>query len=205
MFGLLKKKITPFELGGLVEEATREFIAADCGRSLGTCFENFDGSKGWVKFLEQNSVPLSFQRLYFFTYQHCVIQATCTQFDEVARRFIVREAMNASYPREPVAYEFGTTYGNLELVHCGRWPFDLEVASLNNIRASLSFLPNPQVGVSTAKYLIERVIIPNMANSSRVLQNFELYSGTVSASIATVQRALNHISASFKITGVDRA
>jgi hypothetical protein len=47
--------------------------------------------------------------------------------------------------------------------------------------------------------MIESFVIPNMPNSDTFIDDFEVYSGTVSASIATTQRAIDHLSRSFKI------
>ncbi|MFZ1104959.1 MAG: hypothetical protein WAN86_19255, partial [Hyphomicrobiaceae bacterium] len=66
--------------------------------------------------------------------------------------------------------------------------------------AQLYFLPNPNVGVLNAKYLIESFALPYMSNSSAFIEQFHLYSLTVCASIGTVRRAMDHLTKMLKIT-----
>lgn len=66
--------------------------------------------------------------------------------------------------------------------------------------AQLMYLPNPNVGVLNAKYLMEVFIVRNMPNSEAFFDDFQGYSGTVSATIATVRRAMDHLFRSYKIS-----
>jgi hypothetical protein len=57
MFGLFKKQVTPVEFGQSIVHLSKDFLASDAGRSLGTQFENWDGSDGWEKFLSAGVCP----------------------------------------------------------------------------------------------------------------------------------------------------
>jgi RNA polymerase-interacting CarD/CdnL/TRCF family regulator len=57
----------------------------------------------------------------------------------------------------------------------------------------------PNAGILASKYLVEKFVIPNMANSKNFLDNFQSYSGTFGSSVATANRAMNKITDKFKI------
>ena len=97
-------------------------------------------------------------------------------------------------------YDFELTYTTLEAVYRGQHKFDRRVEPLSNLKAQIHFLPNPNVGVLNAKYLIESFVIPNMNNSKTFIDDFEFYSSPFCVSIATVQRAMNQLFKSFKIS-----
>jgi hypothetical protein len=71
MFGLFKKKVTRIEFGQGIVHLSKDFLASDAGRSLGTQFENWDGSDGWGNFLERSGMPIPMQRLHFILFTHC--------------------------------------------------------------------------------------------------------------------------------------
>ncbi len=96
-------------------------------------------------------------------------------------------------------YDFDTTFDTLAATYRGEREFGPVVEPLINVDAQLAFLPNSNVGVLNAKYIIESFVIPNMPNSDAFIDDFEGYSGTVSSSVATVQRAIDHLSRSFKV------
>lgn len=197
MFGLFKKQITLVEFGQGIIQLVNETISSDCGRALGMRFENWDGSKGWSNFLQSRGISIPKQKLHYRLWTHATIQATCTQFDEAKRRTITQSAMEAFSEKLP-NYDLGSIYDALEAAYRGQYKFDPRLAPLGNPGAAIKFLPNPQVGLLSAKYLIEAFVFPHMPNSAAFIDEFHSYSSTVCASIGTVSRAVNHISKSFK-------
>jgi hypothetical protein len=196
VFGLFKKQITLAEFGqGIVQLASNP-LCSDCGRALGTRFENWDGSQGWLRFLERKGISIPTQKLHILLWTHCAIQATCTQFDEGQRR--TQNAMNA-FPEKLANYDIGLTYNALESIYRGQYKFDPKISPLSNPEASIHYLPDPKAGVLNAKYLIDAFVIPHMPNSSTFIEEFQSYSSTACASIGTVSRAMNHILAKCKI------
>jgi len=102
------------------------------------------------------------------------------------------------FANKPDGYDFVATYTTLEAAYSGQHKFGPRVEPLSNSEAQLTLLPNPNVGVLNAKYLIESFVIPNMENSKAFIDNFASYSGTVCSTIATVHRAIDHLSKSLK-------
>lgn len=198
MFGLFKKQITLVEFGQGIIQLVNEPISSDCSRALGMRFENWDGSKGWSNFLQSRGIPIPTQKLHYRLWTHAAIQATCTQFDGVKRRTITQSAMEAFSENLP-NYDLESTYNALESAYRGQYKFDPRLAPLSNPNAAINYLPNPQVGVLNAKYLIEAFVFPHMPNIAAFIDEFPSYSSTVFASIGTVSRAIAHISKSFKI------
>lgn len=197
MFGLFKKQITLVEFGQGLIQLVNEPISSDCSRALGMRFENWDGSKGWSTFLQSRGISISTQKLHYRLWTHAAIQAPLTQFDEAKRRTITQSAMEA-FSERIHNYDLGSIYNALESVYRGQYNFDPRFASLNNSSAAINFLPNPQVGVLNAKYLIEEFVFPHMPNSAAFVDQFQSYSNAVCASIGIVSRAVDHISKSFK-------
>ncbi len=199
MFGLFKKKTTPDEFGHAVFHTASDFLASDAGRSLGMRFENWDGSGGWSNFLLCKGMPVPIQKLHYRLFSHCAIQAACTQFDAGTSRAMTHGATITAFASAPDGYNFEKTYATLEAAYLGQHKFDRRVEPLSNVDARLTFLPNQAVGVVNAKYLIESFVIPNMNNSQAFIDDFNGYSSTVSATIGTVRRVMDHLFASFKI------
>jgi hypothetical protein len=197
MFGLFKKQISLVEFGQGIIQLANEPISSDCSRALGMRFENWDGSKGWSNFLQSRGIPILTQKLHYRLWTHAAIQATCTQFDESKRRTVTESAMQAFSERLP-GYDFGSSYTALEMAYRGQYKFEPRLAPLSNAGAAISFLPNPQVGVLNAKYLIEEFVFQHMPNGAAFVDEFQSYSSTVCASVGTVSRAIDHISKSFK-------
>lgn len=199
MLGLFKKKVTPGEFGHAALHLAGEFLFADAGRSLAMRFEDFDGSKGWTNFLERQGVPIPAQRLYNRLFAHCAFQAACTGFNYSTSRDVTEGAAIASFADKPDGYDFGTTYNTLQSAYHGHHTFDTRVVLLSNFHAQLDNLRLPNAGVINAKYLIESFIIPNMKNSNSFIDEFESYSGTMCAAVATVSRAIDYQLNSLKI------
>jgi hypothetical protein len=65
---------------------------------------------------------------------------------------------------------------------------------------SAYFLPNPNVGVLNAKFLIESFVVPNMKNSKAFIDDFNSYSANVSVTVATVVRAMDQLSKRLKVS-----
>jgi hypothetical protein len=198
MFGIFKKQITLVELGQGIVQLVNEPISSDCSRALGMRFQDWDGSKGWSNFLQSRGIAIPTQKFHYRLWMHAAIQATCTQFDEAKRRTITQSAMEAFSEKIP-SYNVGSTYEALEAAYRGQYKFDPRLAPLSNAGAAINFLPNPQVGVQNAKYLIEIFVLPQMPNSAAFIEEFPSYSSTACASIGTVSRAIDHILSSFKI------
>jgi hypothetical protein len=199
MFSLLKKRVSSDEFGHALFEWTWEFLSTDCGRALGRAmFKAFNASGGIAKFLEGKGIPLEKQKLHFRLYTHCAIQAGCTTLDEPTRRAITRGAISGGF-NSSADYDFEKTYTTLESAYRGQHRFDQRVEQLSNLTLQLTFLPNPNVGVLNAKYLVEAFIIPRTANSNAVIQNFSSYSGEACASIATVRRAMDQMFTKVKL------
>jgi hypothetical protein len=197
MFGFGKKQISSTEFGQAIGQLVNAPISTDCSRALGMRFENWDGSKGWSNFLESRGIPVPTQKLHYRFWMHAAMQATCTQYDEGKRRTVTHSAMDIFGEKLP-GYDLGSTYNALESAYRGQYKFNPKVAPLSNSGAAIHFLPNPQVGVLNAKYLIEAFVIPYMPNSAAFIDEFQSYSSTVCASIGTVTRAIDHILKSFK-------
>jgi|SRR5665213_696307 len=197
MFGLFKKQISLAEFGQGIIQLANESLSSDCGRALGMRFENWDGSKGWSNFLQSRGISIPVQKLHYRLWTHAAIQATCTQFDEAKRRIITQSAMQAFSEKLP-DYDFESTYSALESIYRGQYNFSPRVAPLTNPDAGNRFLPNPQVAVLSAKYLIEVFVFPHMPNSDAFIEEFRSYGSPLVASIGTVSRAIDHISKSFK-------
>jgi hypothetical protein len=175
-----------------------DLLATDAVRSLGTRFDGFFDSAGWTTFLERKGVTIGTQKLYFRLFTHGTIQTAFTQYHDGTRRVMMEGAIGC-LANKLDDYDFEKTYLTLEAAYRGQYRFLPKIEPLSNSKAQLTFLPNPNVGVLTAKYLIESFVIPNMRNSEAFVHNFDSYSSTVCASIACVQRAMNHLFRSFKI------
>jgi hypothetical protein len=188
-----KKKVTPEEFGQAITHLVKGPLSSDALRSLGTRFEDFDASSGWAVFLERKGVSRSVQSLYCVLFIHCAIQAACTQFDEATRHVIVHGATIDSFASTPDGYDFQEIYEELEAIYRGRLKFDQRLEPLSNSDFQFPYLPNPNAGVLTAKYLIESFIVPNMVNSKAFIDDFKGYSGTVCVAIGVVQRALDQL------------
>lgn len=199
VFGLFKKKATPEEFGRAVFHLASDFLASDAGRSLGMRFENWDGSDGWSNFLSRKGMPMAAQKLHYRLFSHCAVQAVCTQFDAGTSKGITRGATVTAFSSAPDGYNFETTYATLEAAYRGQHKFDRRVEPLSNVDAHINFLPNQNVGVVNAKYLIESFVIPNMQNGQAFIDDFKSYSSTVCAAIGTVRRAMDHVFGSFKL------
>lgn len=197
MFGIFKKKVTPHEFGAGIIHLAGDFLASDAGRSLGTRFENFDGSRGWPRFLEEMGVSVAIQKLYFHLYLHSALQAICTPLTGDMRLAITQGAMGG-FKNNPKGYDFDTTFEALEAIYRGSYKFDEPLDTLANPDAKVKFLPNPNVAVLNAKYLIEIFVMQYMNNVSLFVDDFKYYSSTIFASIATAQRAGNHLSKSLR-------
>lgn len=198
MFGLLKKKVSAAEFGQGILHLSHEFIASDAGRALGTRFENFDASNGWANFLERRGVPLPVQKLHFRLYAHCAMQAASTQFEERIGREVTSGAMSG-FTSSIEGYDFELTYQSLAKAYRGQYRFDPNVDALSNSEAQITFLPNSNVGVLNAKFLIENFVLCKMSNGSAFIDDFNGYSSTACATIGTVQRAIDQLSRSFKM------
>jgi hypothetical protein len=149
-------------------------------------FDDWDGSQGWVRFLERKGIAASTQTLYYHLFAHCSIQAAATEFDAGTRRAMTHGAVVEAFSIKPDGYDFETTYTTLE-------------AALTNLNHQFDYLPNPNVGVLNAKYLIENFVIPNMKNSNAFIDDFQLYSGTVCQGVSIARRAIVQLSKSAKI------
>jgi hypothetical protein len=199
MFGLFKQKVNAKDFGYCIVDVEREIIAVEAGRSLGMRFDDFDATDGWSKFLEYKGMSIPIQKLHFRLFMHCGVQAAGTQFEANTRRAITQGAI-AGFANKPDGYDFETTYATLEAIYGGQHKFDQRVASLSNRGSQIHFLPNGNAGVSNAKYLIESFVIPNMKNSEAFIDDFQSYSSTVCATVGTVQRAINQLLSTMKIT-----
>ena len=197
MFGLFKQKVTPAEFGNGLFQTSQDWLFADAGRSLGSHFDDVDASAGWSVFLERKGMPIPTQLLYVRRFTHCAVQAAGTQFDEGTRREMTKGAMSRFNGFD--GNDFRTTYDTVEAVYRGQHKFDLNIEQLSNRDCQLTFLPNTNVGVLNAKYLIESFIIPNMENRMAYIDNFLLYSSSVCVPIAMLQRAITHLFKSLKI------
>lgn len=199
MFGLFKKQATPGEIGEAIAHLANDFLAADASRSLGMRFENWDASEGWGKFLLRQGIPMETVRLNFILFAHCAVQAACTDLDESKRRAITQGAVKGALQISPDGYDFGKTYSALEAIYRGQHKFDRQLEPLSNSDFQYPYLPNPNVGVLNAKYLIECFVIPNMKNSKAFIDEFHSYSGTVCQGIDMARKAMVQISKSVKI------
>jgi hypothetical protein len=199
MFGLFKKQITPDEFGHALFEWTWEFLSTDSGRALGSAmFDDFNASAGIANFLQGKGIPLETLKLHFLLYTHATVQATCTPMDERTRRAVTRGVIRGGF-KDRSDYDFQKTYSTLEAAYRGQHKFDSEVQSLSNPDARVAFLPNPSVGVLNAKYLVEAFVIPQIASSNTLLENFRRYSSTVTSSIGTVRRAMDQMLTKVKL------
>ncbi len=199
MFGFTKKLITPNVFGQGVVSFAHESILSDSGRSLGMRFEHFDGSQGWVDFLERQGVQAPMQVLYFRLFIHCVSQAAFTQFSHTVRREMTTGIIK-SFAKQPQGYNFNRTFNSLEEIFEGQGGFSPNVDLLSNSDARLPFLPDPNISVLSAKYLIETFILKNMRNSDAFFDQFIAFSGTVSVAICTICRAIDQLSKTYRIT-----
>lgn len=199
MFGLFKKRATPGEFGHGVVHLALDWLTADAGRSLATRFENFDASRGWTNFLASEGVSMETQKLYFRLFTHSAVQGVCTQFEEGMRREITEGAIGG-FRTKPDGYDFKATYITLEEIYRGEYKFNEKLVPLKNLEAKIHFLPNPNVGVLNAKYLIESFIIPHMKNSGAFIDDFQGYSSTVCVAVGLVQRAMNQLSKSVTVS-----
>lgn len=198
MFGLFRKKAEPSEFGHAALHLATDFLSVDSGRSLGMRFDNFDASNGWLNFLERKSVSKETQIHYYRLFCHSSMQAACIQFDKRTRRDMTYGAMG-SFANKIDGYDIEITFSALEDVYSGKHKFQEEVAGLKNLKAQLTFLPKPSVGVLNAKFLIENFIFSHLQNSGAFIRDFEEYSGTVCVGVATIQRAFDHLFRSFKL------
>lgn len=199
MFGFLKQKVSAAEFGQGILHFSHEFIASDAGRALGMRFENFDGSNGWARFLERCGVQLPMQKLHFRLYAHCAIQGASTQFEERIAREITSGAMSG-FTNTVEGYDFEEAYQTLDRAYRGQHSFTPDIESLRNPDVQLGFLPNPNVGVLNAKFLVECFVLPNMSNYVAFLEDFEGYSSAACATIGTVCRAIDQVSRSCKMS-----
>jgi hypothetical protein len=169
MFGLFKKQITSEEFGHALFEWTWEFLSTDCSRALGVAmFNDFNASGGIAKFLEGKGMPLETQKLHFRLYTHSAIQAGCASLSESAKRTITLGAISGGF-KSSTDYDFEKTYNTLEAAYRGQHRFDPRVEHLSNSNAQLAFLPNPDMGVLNAKYLVEAFVIPHTENSKALI------------------------------------
>ncbi len=196
MFGF-KKTIPINEFGLAVLRYADDFISADAGRSLGTQFENWDGSRGWWTFLQERGMSTSSMKLYRRLYTHCVLQATFKGFSPSHRWEMVHGAMDAFVDTLP-DYSLGKVFSELEAVFAGNFELNPRVDGLDS-DSRLSFSAYPRVGILASKYLINTFIIPNMYNGNTFVDNFNLFCGTVGSSVATANRAMDQITTKVKI------
>jgi hypothetical protein len=105
-----------------------------------------------------------------------------------------------SFTEQLNGYKFEMTYGTLEAAYHGQHKFSPQVESLANSEAKFTWLPNPDVGILNAKYLLESFVILNMKNSSNFIADFHGYSACAFGAVGTVGRAINQLLASFKIS-----
>jgi hypothetical protein len=197
MFGF-KKTITPSEFGSAIVSYTVDFLAADAIRSFATRFEEAGPANNWPTFLEEQGVSRTAQTFYFRLFMHCTVQAAGTQFGERVRRGITEGAI-ATFKEKPSGEEFDRTYADLEAIYRGQHQFHSTLEVLENSEMQLSFLPNPNIAVLNARYLLERFVLPNVRDSTGFITDFVGYSGTLGSSLATVQRAINQLLGAHKI------
>jgi hypothetical protein len=199
MFGLFKKSVSPHDFGQGATHFAHDPISSDALRSLGWRSDDPDASRGWIPYLTGKGVSVPVQTLYLFLYSHSVMQAAFTRFDEGTRRAMTQGAMSL-YTKKPQSYDFEKTYRAVEAVNSGTPMFDLRIAALTNDAAQVHFLPNSNVAVLTAKYLIAAFVVPCMPNHQNFFDDFRGYSSTVGSSIGTACRAIDQLSKSVKIS-----
>lgn len=192
-----KKTIPINEFGLAVLRYADEFISADAGRSLGTQFENWDGSRGWWTFLQGRGMSISALKLYQRLYTHCVLQANFKGFSTHHRWEMVHGAITC-LAETPEGYNLERVFAELEAVFDGEFKLNPSVETLNS-NARLNFSAYPDVGILASRYLIHAFIIPKMQNSGIFIENFNLYSSTVGSSVATANRAMDQITGKVKI------
>jgi hypothetical protein len=193
MFGF-KKSVTPSDFGQATLYYATTFITADASRSLGSRFENYDASRGWVAVFQANGVPISTVKLYHLFYAHAVLQCNFKSFPLAHRQAMTRGAM-ANIADKPTAYDFGKTFTDLEAAFDDQYKFDPSVAYLRGPDV------HPLNGASAAKYLVSSFVIPNMRNSRAFLDDFTSFSSNVCATVATVRRATEQLLTKVKIVG----
>ena len=202
--GILKRTMTPAELGYGILHVSDEILFMDSVRSLATRFDGYFGDpdlpSGFMnKFLERKDVSDTVRGLHHLLFTHCAIQAACTLFDEGMRKAITHGAMQ-SFTKPHDSYDMGRTYTTLESAYSGKHGFDRRVEPLTNSDAQFTWLPNPNVGVINAKYLIESFVIPNLKNSQTFIDDFKGYSATVFEAVVTVCLTIDYILTSFEIS-----
>jgi hypothetical protein len=200
MFGLFKTKISAVELGQGIIHLANETLASDSDRALAERFEDYDGSGGWDRILERQGVSIQTQGLHYRLFAHCAVQGTCTQYNEPTRRVITESAMKAF--KKTDGYDFQDSYNALEAAYRGEHKFIPRIESLDYPHGKPNFLPNPNVGLINARFLLQSFVIRHMQNSAVFVTEqlqFEGYTATVQASIGTVQRAIEYISQKFKV------
>jgi hypothetical protein len=199
MFGLFKKHLKPEELGAGIVQYAHEFLAADANRSLGLMYDDWDGSKGWAKFLESKGMPRAMLQLHYRLFTHCSVQAASSQFSRNIGRAITQGAV-VSFAGNVTGYNFESTYNSLEHIYCGQHRFDGRIERLSNGGLQMPGFHMPNIAVLNAKFLIENFVMANVPGNKAYTSEFGLYSSTVGSGFAIVIRAMDTILRSFKIS-----
>jgi hypothetical protein len=181
-----KKTLTPEQLGNYVAKSANDLLAREAGKSLGMTFDNCDASDGPWNFLIRTEA-LS---LYYILFAHSSVQAAATDFDTDRRKRITRGAADGALQVAPKGYDFTSTYNSLEDIYRGAYTFDRRLEPLSNPDTQFDYLPNPNVGVLNAKFLIEMLVVPDMDNSSSFIDNFHSYSGSVCEGVRMARTAI---------------
>lgn len=195
MFG--KKTIPINEFGFGVLRYADDFITSDAGRSLGTQFENWDGSRGWWNFLQSRGVSKDALRLYQTLYTHCVLQTVFKCFS-TAHRWEMLHGAISNIANLPEGYHLEEVFSELEAAFEGKFKLSKRVEPLES-DSLLHFMAYPRVGILASKYLVEKFVLNHMEKRDAFITDFKLFSSTFGSSVGTAKRAMDQITAKFKI------
>ncbi|MET4600916.1 hypothetical protein ABIB90_000367 [Bradyrhizobium sp. JR4.1] len=198
MFGLFKKSIPPSDFGLAVLRYADDFLTNDGCRSLGARFPDYNASKGWLPVFEANGLPLAQAKLYLRYFSHAALQSVFKAYQLSERRSMVSGAIHG-IKETPEGYEFGRVFEELEAVLNDQRQFNPRVANLN-ASGRLDYLAVPTAHVLVSKYLIDRVILPNMTHGEAFIADFEGFSGAVASGLGVTYRAMNSVLSQVKLS-----
>lgn len=192
MFGLFKKQISPHDFGQVVMHYTTDFRIADCSRSLGCAFDDFDGSVRSDHFLEARGLAIPFQKKYFQYFSHAAIQMACACFDPQDRLAVVVGGMSLFKAPEP-GYDVEKTYSILEAACRRERPYPSWIADAS--------APNcTSLASEFAKCIMGLWPCPEGDLRTVYVERFPNVCSPLEAAAATIRRAGEQVRSEYKPT-----
>ena len=199
MFDFLKPRIQPEQFGAQLVPYVAEFLYSDADRSLGTCFDDYDASNGWVPYFHGIGISDDVVKINRYFYMHCAIQGACARFNQSTRKSITLGAMGLF--KQIDGYNVNHNISDLENIYANRANWTKSVDHLDNPRAIAFWLPNglQDVAIKGSRYILNLVVRHVISPREITQELFELHSTTLLASTATTNRAFDELLKTHKL------